>query len=43
MQEFAIETAGLRKRFGAFDALRGVDLAVRPGSVFGLIGPNGSG
>lgn len=43
MGQYAIETAGLRKQFGSVQALRGVDLSVRPGTVFGLIGPNGSG
>ena len=38
---------GLRKRYGAgetaVDALKGVDMAVSPGEVVGLIGPSGSG
>jgi ABC-2 type transport system ATP-binding protein len=38
-----IAVTGLRKRYGAHEALRGVDLEVRPGEVFGLIGPNGAG
>ncbi|HEV7957706.1 MAG: multidrug transporter ATP-binding protein [Microbacteriaceae bacterium] len=41
--EFAIETAGLTKRFGAQTAVDGIDLAVPRGSVFGFLGPNGSG
>jgi ABC-2 type transport system ATP-binding protein len=39
----AIETRGLRKRYGDVEALRGVDLRVAAGSVFGLLGPNGAG
>ena len=35
--------AGLQKSFGANHVLRGVDLAVREGSVTVLIGPSGSG
>ena len=31
------------KRFGATQALAGVDLAVAPGTVYGLLGPNGAG
>ncbi len=42
-QEFAIETAGLRKRYGKVIALDGVDLRVERGIVFGLLGPNGAG
>ncbi|OZM70410.1 daunorubicin/doxorubicin resistance ABC transporter ATP-binding protein DrrA [Amycolatopsis antarctica] len=39
----AIEVSGLVKRFGGTTALDGVDFAVEPGSVLGLLGPNGSG
>jgi ABC-2 type transport system ATP-binding protein len=39
----AIETRGLRKHYGAVEALRGVDLDVETGTVFGLLGPNGAG
>jgi len=41
--ESAIWAEGLRKRFGRTEALRGVDLDVPRGSVFGLLGPNGAG
>jgi ABC-2 type transport system ATP-binding protein len=43
MADPIIRTEGLRKRFGDVEALKGVDLLVRPGSVFGLLGPNGAG
>jgi ABC-2 type transport system ATP-binding protein len=39
----AIEARGLRKRYGPIEALRGVDLDVETGTVFGLLGPNGAG
>ncbi len=39
----AIEAQGLRKSYGAVEALRGVDLTVETGTVFGLLGPNGAG
>ena len=38
-----LQAAGLHKRFGGVAAVRGVDLAVRPGEVVALIGPNGAG
>ncbi len=40
----AIEVRGLRRSFkGGVEAVRGVDLAVREGEVFGFLGPNGAG
>lgn len=39
----AIEAGRLETRFGAKQALAGVDLAVAPGTVYGLLGPNGAG
>ncbi|MBB6569681.1 ABC transporter ATP-binding protein [Kribbella sandramycini] len=41
--ELAIETVGLRMRYGAKDVLRGVDLQVPRGQVIALLGPNGAG
>ncbi|WP_144672555.1 ABC transporter ATP-binding protein [Arthrobacter sp. U41] len=41
--DLCIETTGLSKRFGQQLAVDGVDLAVPRGSVFGFLGPNGSG
>lgn len=43
MAELAIETTALTKRFGAQTAVNAIDLAVPRGSVFGFLGPNGSG
>ena len=40
---YAVEAVGLKKSFGATEALRGVDLTVEPATVLGLLGPNGAG
>src|SRR5947209_16279206 len=40
---YAIEAEGLTKRFGTTQALAGVDLAAREGTVLGVLGPNGAG
>jgi ABC-2 type transport system ATP-binding protein len=39
----AIFTHGLIKNYGKVQALRGLDLEVLPGEIFGFLGPNGSG
>lgn len=39
----AIELQSLHKQFGDVAALRGIDLTIEEGSVFGLIGPHGAG
>lgn len=39
----AIRIAGLVKSYGDLEVLRGVDLDVAPGSIFGLLGSNGAG
>ncbi len=38
-----LELKGVSRHFGGVRAVDGLDLAVEPGQVFGLIGPNGSG
>ncbi len=43
MSELAIDVRGLRKSYGEFEAVRGIDFEVRRGEVFGLLGPNGAG
>jgi ABC-2 type transport system ATP-binding protein len=43
MGEPAIAVSGLRKRFGAKDAVAGIDLEIEAGSLAGLVGPNGAG
>lgn len=39
----AVECRGLTYRFGSRTAVDGIDLCVRPGEVFGLLGANGAG
>ncbi|MEX2032126.1 MAG: ABC transporter ATP-binding protein, partial [Dehalococcoidia bacterium] len=39
----ALRVDGLVKHYGAVQALRGIDLTVEPGEVFGFLGPNGAG
>jgi ABC-2 type transport system ATP-binding protein len=39
----AIRIHGLRKRYGALDAVRGISFEVGAGEIFGLIGPDGAG
>jgi ABC-2 type transport system ATP-binding protein len=39
----AIEVRNLRKRYGEYEAVRGIDVVVNRGEVFGLLGPNGAG
>ncbi|MBN1136573.1 MAG: ABC transporter ATP-binding protein [Anaerolineae bacterium] len=41
--QIAIKTQDLTKAYGRVQALRGVDLEVRRGEIFGFLGPNGAG
>jgi len=43
MPEPLIVARGLKKRFGDFEAVKGIDVEVQPGEVFGFLGPNGAG
>jgi len=38
-----LEVRGLAKRYGSVQALKGIDLEVGEGELFGLLGPNGAG
>ena len=38
-----IRARSLTKKFGDFEAVRGIDVEVRPGESFGFLGPNGAG
>jgi len=42
-QQYAIFSAGLTKSFGSHNAVDSIDLRVPRGSIFGFLGPNGSG
>jgi len=39
----AVSVSGLRKSYGDYEALRGIDFTIERGEVFGLLGPNGAG
>jgi ABC-2 type transport system ATP-binding protein len=41
--EYVIETVQVRRAFGSFEAVRGVDLRISAGETYGLLGPNGAG
>ncbi len=43
MVGLAVETKGLSKTFESVEAVRGLDLEVREGEMFGLVGPDGAG
>ncbi|WP_208025953.1 ABC transporter ATP-binding protein [Amycolatopsis acidicola] len=38
-----VQAKALTKRFGEFEAVRGIDVEVRRGEAFGFLGPNGAG
>lgn len=38
-----LELIGVRKRYGSFEAVKGIDLKVHRGEIFGFLGPNGAG
>ena len=42
-REIAISVRDLRKSYGEFEAVRGINLAIPAGEIFGLIGPDGAG
>ncbi|HEX2909609.1 MAG TPA: ABC transporter ATP-binding protein [Chloroflexia bacterium] len=42
-KSYSIEIEGIKKNYGHIEALRGVDMQIEKGSIFGLLGPNGAG
>ena len=42
-EDVVIQVEGLYKRYGKLVAVKGIDFAVKPGEIFGLIGPDGAG
>jgi len=43
MSEYAVQTQNLGKRFGKFEAVKNLNLAVHAGEIFGFLGANGAG
>jgi len=41
--EVVLRVTGLSKRFGTFDAVKGISFEIHRGEVFGFLGPNGAG
>ena len=38
-----LKIQGLKKKFGNFEALSGLDMEVEEGALYGFVGPNGAG
>jgi len=43
MQNTVLEVANLKKKYGDFEAVKGISFEVNAGEIFALIGPNGAG
>ena len=43
MMEYVLQTKNLRKKYRDFEALRGLDMHVPQGSIYGFVGKNGAG
>jgi len=43
LTEAAVEARGLVKKYGDFEAVKGIDFVVPRGTTFGFLGPNGAG
>lgn len=43
MEDYLVRATGLKKHFGSTQAVRGVDLKISPGEIYGLVGSDGAG
>ncbi len=43
MKEKIVEVKGLKKKYGKYEAVKGIDIEVFKGEIFGFLGPNGAG
>ena len=43
MSEYIISVKNLFKKYGSFEAVKGISFEVKKGEVFGILGPNGAG
>ena len=43
MSEIIISVKNLKKKYGDFEAVKGISFDVQRGEIFGLLGPNGAG
>jgi ABC-2 type transport system ATP-binding protein len=42
-EEYSVVITKLSKKFGDFEAVKGIDLKIKKGEIFGILGPNGAG
>ncbi|MBQ6630844.1 MAG: ATP-binding cassette domain-containing protein, partial [Romboutsia sp.] len=40
---YILQIENLHKKYGEFEALKGVNLSIQKGEIYGLLGPNGAG
>ncbi len=42
-EQYSVEISDLKKRFGDFEAVKGISFKIKKGEIFGILGPNGAG